>query len=212
MKTKSSDISYSIFPKSTVCRRVVHHSHHTLTLAIWTCKRIIHYTIQSSRVLSAAATMSPFLSSGHKSSPQEYACRTSHQEQSMLLLCSHCPCFDSGYMLVARDECSARRRSQNEMYGTLSCVSMKDVTRSGRMGIIMIMTVFQCQPGNCCVAWKAKVQRVTFVLSRQCDTLNTWLCWCSAWWLLCQQNIITCIVHVVDLGAHCVLMPSGSFD
>lgn len=55
-------------------------------------------------------------------------------------------------LLVARDECSTRRRSQNEMYGTLSCVSMKDVTRSGRMGIIMIMTVFQCQPGNCCVA------------------------------------------------------------
>lgn len=40
-----------------------------ITLAIWARQRIISFTSQSNRVLSAAATMSPFLLSGHESLP-----------------------------------------------------------------------------------------------------------------------------------------------
>lgn len=116
MRTKSSalsDVSYSIFPKSTVYRRVLHHSHYiSLTLPLWTCRRIIQYTIQSGRVLSAPATTSPFLSSGHNSLPQGVCMLNQSPETSMFFLCSRCPCFDSGCMLVARDECSLRSRGK----------------------------------------------------------------------------------------------------
>lgn len=201
-RAQSCHTFLSVFPKSTVYKQVVHHSHYiTLTLPTWTCQTIIHYTFQSSIVLFAAATtMSPFLSSGHKSSPQEYACRTSHQKQNMLFLCSHCPCFDSGCMLVARDECSVRRRSQNEIYCTMSCVRMKEITCSGWIGI-KTMTAFQCPSLDMAtVVLLDRLQYNRFVLS---GPRHTQLCWFSAWWLLCQQNIICimfCIwVHIVYL-------------
>lgn len=137
-------MSYSIFLKSTVCRWVVHHSHYiSLTLSLWTCQRIIQYTIQSSRVLSAPAGTPPLLSLGHKSSPPGVCMQSQSPETSMLFLRSHCPCFDSGCMLVALDECSVR--SRNERYSTQT---MKDVTRCRWMGIIMVMAVFKCPSLN----------------------------------------------------------------
>lgn len=42
-------------------------------------------------------------------------------ETSMLFSCGHCPCFDSGCMLVARDECRRRRK----MCIRQSCVWMR---------------------------------------------------------------------------------------
>lgn len=88
-----------------------HHSQYiSLTLPLWTCQRIIQYTIQSSRVLSAPATTSLSLSSGHKSLPPGVCMQSQSPETSMLFLCCYCPCFDTACMLVAQDKSSVRRK------------------------------------------------------------------------------------------------------
>lgn len=106
----------------------------TLTIPIWNCQAIFHYTFQFSRVFPAA-TMSPFLSSGHKSSPQKYACGTI----ALVLTPAACRWH--------------KMRGQNAMYGTLSCVSMKEVICSGWMCMKDNNRLsMSCQPGNllCC--------------------------------------------------------------
>lgn len=138
------------------------------TQLVWTCQSINQHTAQSSRVLSAAATTSPFSSLqviNHH--PGECAC-------------SRCPCFDTG--------CTSVARAEEE--GTALGVELMPLTATTNS----CYYDYKCPSRNLATVVLHDVQRCS--VSRVCPALTTPQCWHSAWWLRCQHSIITlhCVV------------------
>lgn len=119
---------------------------------------------------------------------QEYACRTSHQKQA---------CFYNAAFALVLTLAACSWHKMNAVWrgeAKMSCVGMKAATRCWWMGIIILMTVIQCPSLN--LATVVLLDRLRYIMSRlfhrDTDTLPAQLCWCALWWLLCQQEIITC--------------------